>query len=225
VPAWAVSTLAAAPDPPALSPATSVPAKAWEPLSAVPDDAAVPSTATWLDRADVGPPTTGAALDAGVASAPVDTAGLVAGLPPELPETATGALVEIAVASPVSPLLEAEELAVAGPELPDVAVGLDTTLEPPPSPPPELPVPTLPPPVDWAAAAENAGDAKNRTVATAADVATHETIDRRRVASAITRASAVEQACEPTTLPTPQPAGGPPGAGRFTDRNRGRSQP
>jgi len=146
-------------------------------------EAGAPLVETWADReATAVPPEPDAFGDA---TALADVTEPVLGLPPESPETATGALVEMAVASPVLPLLEADELAVAGPELPEVAVGLVVTFESPAEPPPAVPVVALLPPVlDWLGPA-NAGEAKNRTVVIAAAAASNETIDRRCVVSAI----------------------------------------
>lgn len=185
VPARTASALTPPSDEPLVSPPTMAPAEAWEPaLPSSGDEAALvepisedcAEAAVW--------PEPEAPETVGEATAWVDAAGPVSGLPPESPETATGALVEMAVASPVFPLLEAVELALEGPESPDVAVGLDTTSEPPPVPPPELPVEALSPAVAERLAPK-AGEAKNRTVVIAAAVATHETIDRRLVVSVI----------------------------------------
>jgi len=192
VPAEVASEAPAALDAVLASPPPALTVEAWEPVSPSADGAAVPLAVTWDDRAEapVAPEPEPDPEAVGVATAVLDVAAGVDGLPPESPETATGSLVEIAVASPVFPLLEAEELAVAGPESPVVAVGLDTTLEAPPLPPPDVPVVALPP----APGPAKAGDAKNSDRVITAAVATHERIDRRLVASAITRSSAVEQA-------------------------------
>ena len=72
-------------------------------------------------------------------------------VPPEPPELLTGLEIACEVASPVRPVLVAEELAEASPELPEVATGLETTTLDPPAPPPESPMPALDPPVAvWA---------------------------------------------------------------------------
>ncbi len=193
VPTGAASAAAPVPEPVLASPPTAVPAEAWAPVSPVDDGAAVGLSATWDDRAEVPvePEPEPEPETVGEATALLDAAEGVAGVPPVSPEVATGLLVEMAVASPVFPLLDAEEVAMAGPESPVVAVGLVTTLEPPPLPPPDVPVVTLLPPV---AGAAMAGEAKNRTVAIVSAVATPERIDRRLVASAISRSSTVEQA-------------------------------
>ncbi len=181
VSAWAASAV-----PPVLAAVpgallTAPPADPWAPVSLPADEAGVPRSATWDDRPEVavpldpGPDPEPEPEAVGAVAALLEVAGAVAGLAPELPETATGSLVEMAVASPVSPLLEAEELALEGPELPEVAVGFVTTFEPPPVPPPELPAATLPPPVLVAAMA---GDANNTTMTIVASAATHQRIGR-----------------------------------------------
>jgi len=166
-----------------VSPLTAAPAEAWEPGSPALVEAGASSVKAWADReAAAVPPETGAFGDA---TALLDVTEPVPGLPPESPDTATGSLVEMAVASPVFPLLEADELAVEGPELPEVAVGLAVTFESPAEPPLAVPVVALLLPVlDWFGPA-NAGEAKNRTVVITAAAATNETIDRRCVVSVI----------------------------------------
>jgi len=165
------------------SPPTAAPAEAWEPGSPALVEAGATLVETWADREATADPPEPDAF--GEATALADFTAPVLGLPPESPETATGSLVEMAVAAPVFPLLEADELAVAGPELPEVAVGLATTFESPAEPPPAVPVVALLPPVlDWFGPA-NAGEAKNSTVVIAAATASNETIDRRCVVSAI----------------------------------------
>ncbi len=181
VPAEVASEVPSAVDAVLASPPPALPVEAWEPVSPLADGAAVPLAATWDDRAEAAVPPEPEPEAVGVATALLDVAAGVEGLPPESPEMATGSLVEIAVASPVFPLFEAEELAVAGPESPVVAVGLDTTLEAPPLPPLDVPVVALPP----APGPAKAGDAKNSARVITAAAATHERIDRRLVASAM----------------------------------------
>src|SRR5207237_636856 len=81
----------------------------------------------------------------------------VAPVPPELPLMATGLLMAVEVAGPVLPVLVAVEDEMTSPELPDCAVGVTTSLEPPPDPPLTLtPLVELPPVVFWAAAVPGA---------------------------------------------------------------------
>jgi len=192
VPAWAASVVPPVPEAVLVSPPAVLATDARLAVSppAEGPGAGVALAATWDDRAETAAPPE-PEPEPGAVGVATALADCVDGLPPESPEMATGSLVETAVASPVVPLLDAEELAVAGPESPVVAVGLVTTWVFPPVPPPDVPVLAPLPPTLGAA---KAGVARNRTVAIAAAVATHETIDRRPVVSVITRSSAVEQA-------------------------------
>ena len=81
----------------------------------------------------------------------LDVAAPVDPVAPELPETATGLDTALDVALPVLPVLVALDWALVAPELPVDAVGLTTTVDPPPLPPLALPTETLCPPVAVAA--------------------------------------------------------------------------
>jgi len=103
--------------------------------------------------------------DEGLATAGDDTEP-VAPLGPLPPDIATGLLTAEEVALPVLPVLVALDWAVDAPELPEVATGLDVTLELPPPPPPAPADPTVEPPVAAcvpAASAARAGEAKSST--------------------------------------------------------------
>jgi hypothetical protein len=83
---------------------------------------------------------------------------------PPWPDVATGLLTAVAVAGPVLPVFVAVEEALESPELPELAVGWESTVEPPPEPPVDPPLPVLDPPVlVWA----NAGEANRTRAATA----------------------------------------------------------
>ena len=136
----ALSPVAAA-IPPAADATTSLP-----PVAAPPGDGGAASVGPAEELAV----TPGVAVVAPAAVLAVTGLAFCEAVAPELPlwpETATGELSAYEVAGPVLPVFVADELALEGPELPETAIGLYSTLEPPPEPPPAPPDPTLVPPM------------------------------------------------------------------------------
>jgi hypothetical protein len=145
----------------------TVPVLAWEAIlaGASPEDPDAAGAGLTSKPAEADPRT------AELVAVEVEVSDPVASVEPDSPEVTTGSLSATDVASPVSPVLVEAELALALPDVPELAVGPATTVELPPAPPLLCPEPVLEPPAPAAPVWARAGAARRSSAASTANAA------------------------------------------------------